>query len=477
MFKATTLNDHIRRDAVRRLWRMYILFLVIGLFASCFFMLPVDLQQAETALRQVFGRSPAVLFGGKYPRGLLLIPIIMGITYPLLGFVASSLLAQVEKPVFRLYAALPTDARQRGRMIWWRQAIVAPSLVWVMPITLTALLLNLEPCPWRALMFMAAWRAFLVSLVLPSLLLIVGGWSLCDVTSRLGLLMWAVTVPVALIHYAAFLRFGLAAFGPFSWLLFLTPILSLLALSYARAPRLALANPIKEPLPRWPQVPNAPESLANFIFSVTTRTVGAAYLLFIVLGIIASVIDIPARTDRMFSFFAMDSMAAGILTFTIFITAGRFISEQMRLLRLLPLSPGRIALAALLYATAATALTMPAISLATVIATPGRSPFIIAGAVLLAADAGCLAAALQVRLGRWAAQINLLLFAAFFLIIMALSTPIHEQPAIVNPVLLRVALAAFLLCLLIGFIAIRRAIQLTSAGVYRDFFLEKFAPQ
>lgn len=478
------LQHHIRRDALRRLWRMYILFLVIGLFVSFFSLLPVDEQEVQRGLRHLFGRSPTFVenlflsHDARLPRGVLLVPLILAVTLPFLGFVAGTLLAQVEKPVYRLYTVLPMASAERGRRIWLRQAIVAPAMVCIVPVTLTALFLNIDPTPWRALMFMVAWRMFFTALAIPALLLLVGGRSLHDISPRLAALGYAITIPVALIHYWAFLRFGLAAFGAVSWLVFLTPIVALLALSYTRAPRLALANPIKEPLPRWPQVPNAPESLANFIFfSVTTRTVGAAYLLFIVLGIIASVFDIPARTDRTFSFFAMDSMAAGILTFTIFITAGRFISEQMRLLRLLPLSPDRIALAALLYATAATAVTMPAISLATVIATPGRSPFIIAGAVLLAADAGCLAAALQVRLSRWAVQVNLFLFAISFLTMMALSMPIHEQPAIVGAALLRVVLAAFPLCLFLGFIAIRRAIQVTSTGVYRDFFLEKFAPQ
>ena len=483
MFKATTLNDLIGRDAFRRLWRLYVLFLVVGLFVSFFFLLPVDEQEVETALRHLLGHSPAFLkdvflsHDSQPPRGVLLVPLILAVTLPFLGFVAGSILAQVEKPVYRLCTVLPMASAERGRRIWLRQAIMAPAIVWIVPVTLTALFLNIDPTPWRALMFMAAWRMFFTALAVPALLLLVGGRSLHDVSPRLGALGYAITVPVALIHYAAFLRFGFTAFGPFSWLLFLTPILSLLALSYARAPRLALANPVREPVPMWPQVPNAPQSLASLIFSVTLRTVGAVYLLFAVLGILGSVFDIPARTDRMFSFFAMDSMAAGILTFTIFITAGRFISEQMRLLRLLPLSPDRIALAALLYATAATAVTMPAISLATVIATPGRSPFIIAGAVLLAADAGCLAAALQVRLSRWAVQVNLFLFAISFLTMMALSMPIHEQPAIVGAALLRVVLAAFPLCLFLGFIAIRRAIQVTSTGVYRDFFLEKFAPQ
>jgi hypothetical protein len=469
------LKSHIRRDALRRLWWLYIGFLAVGLIMSCFFLIPFNEQDVRRALNYLLPLSPDVL---KHENlGILVGLLIMAIGLPFLGFAAGNLLAQIEKSVYRLYTVLPTASVARGRRIWLRQAIIAPSIVCGMPVILTALFLNIEPTPWRALMFMAAWRMFLTALAVPALLLLVGGRSLHDVTPRLAALGYAVTVPLALAHYAALLRFGYAAFGAFSWLLFLTPILSLIAISYARAPLLALANPIKEPVRAWPKVPNTPQSLGSFTFSVAMRTIGASYLLFIILGILASAVDFPARTDKMFDHFAMDSMLAGICTFTIFIMAGRFIAEQMRVLRLLPLTPGRIALAALVYTVGTTALTMPAIGLMTLVATPGRSPFIIAGAVLLAADAGCLAAALQVRLSRWAAQINLLLFASFSLAMLALSIPIHEQPAIVGTDLLRVVLAAFPLCLFLGFIAIRRAIQVTSAGVYRDFFLEKFAPQ
>jgi hypothetical protein len=483
VLNTSELNHHIRRDALRRLWRMYILFLVIGLPVSAFSLLPVDEPGVEVALRRLLGLSPAFVgslflsHDAQLPRGVLLVPLILAVTLPFFGFVAGTLLAQVEKSVYRLYTVLPMSSAARGRRMWLRQALLAPVIVCIVPVTLTALFLNIEPTPWRALMFMAAWRLFFTALAIPALLLLVGGRPLQDVSPKLGSLGHAIAIPAALIQYAAFLRFGFAAFGAVSWLLFLAPIVSLIALSYARAPRLALADPVREPAPTWPQAPNTPQSLRSLVFSITMRTVGATYLLFIVFGILASVFDIPARTDRTFAFFAMDSMAAGILTFTLFIAAGRFISEQMRLLRLLPLSPDRIALAALLYAAAATALTMPAIGLATVIATPSRSPLVIAGAVLLAADAGCLAAALQVRLSRWAVQVNLFLFSISFLAMMALSTPIHEQPAIVDASLLRAVLAAFPLCLLIGFIAIRRAIRRTSTGVYRDFFLEKFAPQ
>ncbi|MCX5769842.1 MAG: hypothetical protein NTZ09_06165 [Candidatus Hydrogenedentes bacterium] len=475
MPELTRLNDHIRRDALRRLWWLYIGFLAVGLFMSCFFLIPFNEQDVRRALYYLLPLSPDVL---KHENlGILVGVLIMAVGLPLLGFAAGNLLAQIEKSVYRLYTVLPTASAKRGRRIWLRQAIIAPSIVCGVPVILTAFFLNIDPTPWRAFMFMVAWRMFFTALAIPALLLLVSGRSLHYVSPRLASLGYAVTVPMALIHYAAILRFGAAAFGALSWLLFLTPILSLIAISYARAPRLALANPIKEPVPAWPKVPNTPQSLGSFTFSVAMRTIGASYLLFLVLGVLASAVDFPARTDKMFDHFAMDSMLAGICTFTIFITAGRFIAEQMRVLRLLPLTPSRIALGALLYATAATALTMPAIGLMTLVATPGRSPFIIAGAVLLAADAGCLAAALQVRLGRWAAQVNMFLFAISSLTMMTLSTPIHDQPAIVDASLFRVVLAAFPLCLLAGFIGIRRAIQRTSAGVYRDFFLEKFAPQ
>ena len=479
----SNLNEHIRRDALRRLWRLYILFLVASLFMSSFFMFPVDRDEVDRGLRQVLGRSPSFvedLFTSQdpeIPRRVLLVPLILAATFPFAGLIAAMLLAQVEKPVYRLYTVLPMAARERGRRIWLRQAILAPATAFSMPVILTACFLNLEPSPWRAHMFMAAWRTFFMALAIPALMLLVSRRPLYDLSSRFFWLAYAITIPVALIHYWTFLSYGFGAFGAVSWIVFLTPIMALLGLSYARAPRLAIAGLAKEPAPKWPQVPNAPQSLPNFVFSTAMHTIGAAYLVFAILAVLGSVFDIAARTDRLFYFFAMDSMLAGIVTFTLFVSAGRFISEQMRLLRLLPLSPGKIALAALAYAVGVTALVMPGLVLVVALVTPGRPLLMMAGGLLLGADAGCLAAALQVRLGRWAAQVYLFLFAIFFLTIMTLSTPIQEQPAIVGPGLLRVLLAAFPVCLVIGFIAIRRAIKVTSAGVYGDFFLERFAPQ
>lgn len=125
-----SLNHHIRREAFRRLWKLYILFLVMGLFMGGMFvvLMTAGAQDIEQAFAQMVGPSAAGLFF-RPKMSVLLVPPILAVMLPFLGFVASGVLAELERPVYRVYAVLPLALAERGRRIWLRQAVAAPGIV------------------------------------------------------------------------------------------------------------------------------------------------------------------------------------------------------------------------------------------------------------------------------------------------------------------------------------------------------------
>ena len=432
---------HLLKDSMRRGWNILVLGALLALaylYSGIVYM--IDLERLGTsAIGAIAAAFMVLLFGLIY--------------------------ASVQYPAYPLLAALPISRGARGRFVWAEHVAAMPAVYYVVVL--------LAAVPGAALKPGAGFLGWVLSplyvsvmavaLTSPALLLLFWKQPSLDKPRHFPIAVYAPLGTLAWWAYINSYRGRPFAIPP-SYLPILAAVSVLvLAVSYARAPRLVVgtrAGNKTAPRVRWgrgtsglvkPPGPRRISPLWRLVLLEPLR--GAPYVL-----VLFVILYFEADTRGIFV-----SVIAGGLALTGFVHGGQLAAERARLMRMLPMTPGKFATAVMAYGLAVASYAALAGAVFIAAAPPGGSPITLANGVLFGVCLGSFAPMVYVRYSQWTRdRAGFYPLAAILLMMLNLMFQ-----WIVRPGLLPLLALATPVCLIAGALLLREVLLYDTAYQYR----------
>jgi len=380
-----------------------------------------------------------------------------GIVAALFVLIFGSAYAITQYPTYPLLAALPVSRAIRGRLVWFQHVAVMPALYFVEVAVLAALVAPLRGWPLSFLHVAIASGA----IVPPALMLLV--WRRPPLKAPFYLQV-AFYTPIGFLAWSLYIKtiLGDELTIP-SWYVpaLLVACIVVVAASYVMAPRFMVGPVVRRKVVG--RVPSRPRAGSTFY----PRRGGIGPLRRMALF---EPLRFPPFILMIF-FFAMIqrdsqglmlSVFAGLLASTAFARGGRLAAENARLMRALPITPGKLAATVMAYGVAgAIYVTIAAAFLKTVLL-PDVSPLVLGNAILLGVCLGAFAPAFFLR-----CSYNSPLGAVYGGAVVLLMMLNLLFPWITIPALLPLLAIAAPLCVIIATLLLREVLLYDTAYQYR----------